>query len=212
MVALLEAARFEPMIHAPFLSELFTWIGIAFCITQSAIFSGLNLAIFSVSKLRLEVEAAGGNRNAALVLDLRRDTNLTLSTVLLGNVTIKVLLTLLSDSVLAGVGHLSSRHSSSPSLVILEGKRKAAGGRSWGRCQGTIFKALRQYKTTMRRSAAATAKCIQDVESPRIQFCKARTKNMPLAIDRLTTLRIWTIATFLDEPEIISHSRTFWLG
>ena len=95
---------FEPMIHAPFLSELFTWIGIAFCITQSAIFSGLNLAIFSVSKLRLEVEAAGGNRNAALVLDLRRDTNLTLSTVLLGNVTINVLLTLLSDSVLAGVG------------------------------------------------------------------------------------------------------------
>ena len=74
MVGLLEAARFEPMIHAPFLSELFTWIGIAFCITQSAIFSGLNLAIFSVSKLRLKVEAAGGNRNAALVLDLRRDT------------------------------------------------------------------------------------------------------------------------------------------
>ena len=35
---------------------------------------------------------------------------------------------------------------------------------------------------------------------------------MPLAIDRLTTLRIWTIATFFDEPEIISHNRTFWLG
>jgi hypothetical protein len=64
----------------------------------------------------------------------------------------------------------------------------------------------------MRRSAAATAKCIQDVESLRIQFCKARTKNMPLAIDRLTTLRIWTIAMFFDEPEIISHNRTFWLG
>ena len=68
------------MIDTPFLTHLFTWIGIAFCITQSAIFSGLNLAIFSVSKLRLEVEAAGGNRNAALVLDLRRDSNLTLST------------------------------------------------------------------------------------------------------------------------------------
>jgi hypothetical protein len=91
-------------------------------------------------------------------------------------------------------------------------KGKAAGGRSWGHCQGTIFKALRQYKTTMRRSAAATAKCIQEVESPRIQFCKARIKKMPLAIDRLTTLRIWTIATFFDEPKIISHSRTFWLG
>jgi CBS domain containing-hemolysin-like protein len=84
MVAIPAAAWFDPMTHAPFLTSLFTWIGIAFCITQSAIFSGLNLAIFSVSKLRLEVEAAGGNRNAALVLDLRRDSNLTLSTVLWG--------------------------------------------------------------------------------------------------------------------------------
>ena len=92
------------MTHAPFPSDLLTWIGIAFCITQSAIFSGLNLAIFSVSKLRLEVEAAGGNRNAALVLDLRKDSNLTLSTILWSNVTLNVLLTLLSDSVLAGVG------------------------------------------------------------------------------------------------------------
>jgi metal transporter CNNM len=104
MVAILEAPRFEHMIHAPFPSDLLTWIGITFCITQSAIFSGLNLAIFSVSKLRLEVEAAGGNRNAALVLDLRKDSNLTLSTILWSNVTLNVLLTLLSDSVLAGVG------------------------------------------------------------------------------------------------------------
>jgi metal transporter CNNM len=99
-----ERSCFDLMIDAPFLTHLFTWIGIAFCITQSAIFSGLNLAIFSVSKLRLEVEAAGGNRNAALVLDLRKDSNLTLSTILWSNVTLNVLLTLLSDSVLAGVG------------------------------------------------------------------------------------------------------------
>jgi hypothetical protein len=104
MVAILEARRFEHMIHAPFPIDLLTWMGITFCITQSAIFSGLNLAIFSVSKLRLEVEAAGGNRNAALVLDLRKDSNLTLSTILWSNVTLNVLLTLLSDSVLAGVG------------------------------------------------------------------------------------------------------------
>ena len=104
MVAILEAALFDPMIGAAFLTHLLTWIGIAFCITQSAIFSGLNLAIFSVSKLRLEVEAAGGNRNAALVLNLRKDSNLTLSTILWSNVTLNVLLTLLSDSVLAGVG------------------------------------------------------------------------------------------------------------
>src|ERR1700720_998079 len=92
------------MIDTPFLTHLFTWIGIAFCIMQSAIFSGLNLAIFSISKLRLEVEAAGGNRDASGLLALRKDSNFTLATVLWGNVTINVLLTLLSDSVLAGIG------------------------------------------------------------------------------------------------------------
>jgi metal transporter CNNM len=92
------------MIHSPFATSLFIWVVIAFCIIQSAIFSGLNLAIFSVSKLRLEVEAAGGNREAISLLGLRKDSNLTLSAVLWGNVTINVLLTLLSDSVLAGVG------------------------------------------------------------------------------------------------------------
>jgi hypothetical protein len=51
------------MAHSPLLSNVSIWIGIAFCITQSAIFSGLNLAIFSISKLRLEVEATGGNRD-----------------------------------------------------------------------------------------------------------------------------------------------------
>jgi metal transporter CNNM len=92
------------MIHSSFVPSLFIWIGIAFCIIQSAIFSGLNLAIFSVSKLRLEVEAAGGNRDSISLLGLRKDSNLTLSTVLWGNVTINVLLTLPSDSVLAGIG------------------------------------------------------------------------------------------------------------
>jgi metal transporter CNNM len=92
------------MNHSPLLSNISIWIGIALCITQSAIFSGLNLAIFSISKLRLEVEAAGGNRDAVELLALRQDSNFTLATVLWGNVTINVLLTLLSDSVLAGIG------------------------------------------------------------------------------------------------------------
>jgi metal transporter CNNM len=92
------------MNHSLLLSNVSIWIGIAFCISQSAVFSGLNLALFSISKLRLEVEAAGGNRDAGEVLALRKDSNLTLATVLWGNVTINVLLALLSDSVLAGVG------------------------------------------------------------------------------------------------------------
>jgi metal transporter CNNM len=84
--------------------NLGTWTGIVLCISQSAMFSGLNLAIFSVSRLRLEVKAAGGSREARRVLALRRDFNFTLATVLWGNVCVNVLLTLLSGSVLTGVG------------------------------------------------------------------------------------------------------------
>jgi hypothetical protein len=72
-------------------------------VIQAATFSGLNLAVFSVSRLRLEVEASGGNREALAVLDLRRDSNFTLATILWGNVAANVLLTLLSKSVLSGV-------------------------------------------------------------------------------------------------------------
>ena len=89
--------------YSALVANVFVWFAIALCIVQSAIFSGLNLALFSISKLRLEVEAAGGNRDASGLLALRKDSNLTLATVLWGNVTINVLLTLLLDSVLAGV-------------------------------------------------------------------------------------------------------------
>jgi hypothetical protein len=80
-----------------------TWIGIVFCISQYAMFSGLNLAYFSVSRLRLEIEAAQDNPRAKRVLALRRDSNLLLATILWGNVGVNVLLVLLSNSVLTGV-------------------------------------------------------------------------------------------------------------
>jgi len=79
------------------------WIGIFFCVSQSAMFSGLNLAYFSVSRLRLEVEVGSGNRAAARILRMREDSNFLLTTILWGNVGINVLLTLLSNSVMAGV-------------------------------------------------------------------------------------------------------------
>ncbi len=79
------------------------WVGIVLCVVQSGLFSGLNLAVFSISRLRLEVEAAGGSPNATRLLDLRRDANLTLATILWGNVATTVLLTLLSGSVMTGV-------------------------------------------------------------------------------------------------------------
>lgn len=84
-------------------TDTIIWIGIVVCITQSAIFSGLNLAFFSMSRLQLEVEAKQGNTSAEKILTMREDANFLLATILWGNVSINVLLTLLSDSVLAGV-------------------------------------------------------------------------------------------------------------
>jgi hypothetical protein len=79
-----------------------TWLGIALCVLQSGCFSGLNLSLFGTSALQLDAQAAAGNANAERLLELRRDSNFLLSTVLWGNVSTNVLLTLLSDSVLAG--------------------------------------------------------------------------------------------------------------
>lgn len=83
--------------------SLFIWLGIAVCVSQSAMFSGLNLAMFSLSRLRLEVEVASGNGGARRILMLRENSNFLLTTILWGNVGVNVILTLLSDSVLAGV-------------------------------------------------------------------------------------------------------------
>ena len=79
------------------------WIGIVVCISQSAMFSGLNLAFFSVSRLRLEIESANNNQRAARVLALRADANFLLTTILWGNVAVNVLLALLAESALAGL-------------------------------------------------------------------------------------------------------------
>jgi len=87
-----------------YIPSIWIWLGIIACITLSALFSGLNLAIFSLSQLRLQIEADSGNKDAARVLDLRKNSNQVLATVIWGNVGTNVFLTLLSDSVLAGLG------------------------------------------------------------------------------------------------------------
>jgi hypothetical protein len=66
-------------------------------------FSGLNLALFGVSALRLQAMVRVGNVQAKRMLDLRTDSNFLLATILWGNVGTNVLLAMLSDSVLAGV-------------------------------------------------------------------------------------------------------------
>ena len=70
------------------------WLGVIACIVQSGLFAGLNLAVFSLSLLRLQIEADGGNPDAVKVLDLRKNANQVLATVIWGNVTTNVLLTL----------------------------------------------------------------------------------------------------------------------
>ncbi len=83
--------------------EVATWGGIALCLLHSAMFSGLNLALFSLPRLQLEIEAEHGSADAAKVMTLRQDANLLLTTILWGNVAVNTLLTLLMDSALAGM-------------------------------------------------------------------------------------------------------------
>lgn len=71
--------------------DLLIWAGIFICLSQSAMFSGLNLAVFGIGRLRLEVETSTGNKDARKVLDLREGFNLTLTTILWGNVGPKTL-------------------------------------------------------------------------------------------------------------------------
>jgi metal transporter CNNM len=59
---------------------------------------------FQCQQARLEVAAADGDVDAIRVLDLRKDSNFTLCKIIWCNVVTNVLLTLLSDSVLAGLG------------------------------------------------------------------------------------------------------------
>lgn len=85
------------------MSDWWLWLAIALCLSQSATLSGLNLAVFSLSRLRLEAAAEGGDADARVVLGLRRDANFTLATILWANVAVNVLLTLLAESVLTGI-------------------------------------------------------------------------------------------------------------
>ena len=69
------------------------WLGIIACIVQSALFAGLNLAVFSLSQLRLQLETDGGDADAAKVLELRKNSNQVLATVIWGNISTNVLST-----------------------------------------------------------------------------------------------------------------------
>lgn len=73
------------------------------CIIHSAIFSGLNLSLLGLTRLRLEIEAESGNKYAVSILKLRKNMHFLLTTILWGNVAFNTLLAILSNSILTGV-------------------------------------------------------------------------------------------------------------
>lgn len=83
---------------------LLAWIVIVICLSQSAMLSGLNLGLFSLSKLELKVEAKKANAHARRVLALRENANFALVTILWANVGVNVILALVSGSLLSGIG------------------------------------------------------------------------------------------------------------
>lgn len=69
---------------------------------QSAIFSGMTIGVFGLGRLRLEIEAEADNKEAIKILQIRRDSNFLLTTLLWGNIAVNVLIAQLTGSVLTG--------------------------------------------------------------------------------------------------------------
>jgi CBS domain containing-hemolysin-like protein len=84
------------------MNEIITWILIIFCLMQSAIFSGMTIGVFGLGRLRLEIEAEANNKEAIKILQIRRDSNFLLTTLLWGNIAVNVLVAQLTGSVLTG--------------------------------------------------------------------------------------------------------------
>ncbi|PAV10455.1 Mg2+ and Co2+ transporter CorB [Methanosarcina spelaei] len=84
------------------MNEIITWILIIFCLMQSAIFSGMTIGVFGLGRLRLEIEAEANNKEAIKILQIRRDSNFLLTTLLWGNIAVNVLIAQLTGSVLTG--------------------------------------------------------------------------------------------------------------
>jgi CBS domain containing-hemolysin-like protein len=84
------------------MNEIIIWILIILCLMQSAIFSGMTIGVFGLGRLRLEIEAEAENKEAIKILQIRRDSNFLLTTLLWGNIAVNVLIAQLTGSVLTG--------------------------------------------------------------------------------------------------------------
>lgn len=150
---------------------LLTWLGILVCLSQSAMFSGLNLALFSIARLNLELEARAGNRDARRLLQLRRDSNMALATILWGNVAINVLLTILANSVLAGVA--AFLFSTVVITIVGEIMPQAYFSRHAMRVASRLAPLLRLYQRLLWPVARPTAKALDGWLGPEgIQYLR----------------------------------------
>lgn len=79
------------------------WLYIPLLLIGSALFSGLNLGIMSLSPQDLKRKARHGNADARRIYPIRKTGNQLLTTVLLGNVAVNAVLSVFLGSVLTGV-------------------------------------------------------------------------------------------------------------
>lgn len=78
------------------------WLSIPILLIGSALFSGLNLGIMSLSPQDLRRKARHGNEAAKRIYPIRKTGNQLLTTVLLGNVAVNAILSVYLGSVLSG--------------------------------------------------------------------------------------------------------------
>ena len=72
-------------------------------VSLSALFSGLTLGFFSLNRDDLERKAKLGDKDAEKILSVRRNGNLLLCTLLIGNVTVNTTLSIFLGSIVSGV-------------------------------------------------------------------------------------------------------------
>lgn len=188
--------------------RLLVWLGIAACLSQAALLSGLNLAIFSIGRLRLEIDAAGGDAGARRLLALRRDGNRTLATIIWGNVAANVLLTLLSRSVLMGV----SGFAFSTVMITCLGEiaPQAYVSRHAARAGATLAPLLRLYRVLLYPVAKPTALLLDWWLGPEaIAWLRERdfraliTQHVRAGVPEIGTAEAVGAVNFLDLDDIL---------
>lgn len=76
---------------------------VGFLLLLSALFSGLNLGLFTLSKNHLKYKAELGDKKAEKIYNIRKNGNLLLCTLLIGNVTVNSILSIFLGSLTTGV-------------------------------------------------------------------------------------------------------------